>query len=75
MRKVFEIIPNIGTEYFYYFAKRKTILLLFEGLDSLKSTYIGNEFVGWEAPNLWRKKRGNSLNASLHEVGVDGEEI
>ena len=45
MRKVFEIIPNIGTECFLLLAKRK-IILLFDGLNSLISTYIGDEVVG-----------------------------
>lgn len=51
------------------------MLLLFIGLDSLKSTYIVDKFVGWESPNFWREKCDNSLNSSVSEVGVHEEEI
>ena len=74
MRKVFEIIPNIGTECFLLLAKRK-IILLFDGLDSLISTYIGDEVVGWETPSFWTEKCNHSLHASVHEVGVHEKEI
>lgn len=75
MRKIFEIVPNIGTEYFLLLCRKKDCFVVVWRLDSLKSTYIGDVSVGWEAPNLWRKKCDNSLNASVHEVGVHEEEI
>lgn len=75
MRKaVFEIIPSIGTEYFL-FIKRK-VTFLFERFDSLKSTFIGDKLVGWEALNFWRERNmtDNPLNASVNEVRVhEGE--
>lgn len=46
MRRVFEIIPNIGTEYLLLLCQKKDYFVVVEGRDSLKSTYIGDKFVG-----------------------------